>query len=44
MIARGHSNSDESRKFMTTGEYALLDPEEWDAMLPDDRNTSVFLW
>ena len=29
---------------MTVGDFALLQPEEWDAMLEDDRNTSIFLW
>jgi len=44
MIARGHANSAQAKEYMTTGEYSLLEPDEWDAMLPDDRNTSIFLW
>ena len=44
MTARGHGDSDEAREFMISGDFALLDQQEWDAMIPNDRNTSIFLW
>ena len=29
----------EAREFMTTGDFALLQPEEWDAMLQVDTRS-----